>query len=141
AEHIQSQRLPLAATKYGDTPIRQNDLDTQHIADCKPILEGMGAAGILGNISTNSRGILAGWVRCEVQSILPSRTGNSQIRHTHLDMSKHILRLDRQNAIHACQYQADATEIWRSSAGKSRAGTARRSRHAVLASQADNLLH
>src|SRR5579884_61581 len=94
-----------------------------------PIQEGVGAAGILADISANRTGLLAGGIRDILQTVRGNRLAEVQIHHAWLDHGSQILQIHLTNMVHLREDHEDATLERNRAAAEARSSATGSTRH------------
>src|ERR1051325_10330531 len=98
----------------------------------------MWAAGIFGNVPTDCAGLLAGWIRREIQSIFFDRARELKIHHARLYYGSLIRKIDFEDTVHPRKGDHQAAAPRERSAGEPGAGASAYNRYFIQVCQTYN---
>ena len=141
AEQIRSGRISERDAEVHDLAIGHHRLDFEHVMHGEPILQAVGAAGVLGHVPANRADLLAGVIRCVVKAERRHLARDFEIGDAWLDSHALVRDIDVEDTIETRQRDDDAARYRQRAAGEPRAVSAGHERHAVTRAQPDDALY
>ncbi len=106
--HIVAAGIRSLAAKLNDFAARQHYLYSGNVIHCDAIHQGMRTAGVLGDVTADGAGFLAGRIGCKVESEVRHVLGELQVHHAGLHHRALVLDVNLENAVHAREGDHDA---------------------------------
>ena len=108
AEQIGTRGIDHRAADVGDLTVRQNDFDREHMVDGEAVLETVGAAGVLGDVTADGAHLLARRIGRVVVAVRRDSLRDLEVRHARLDGHATVRDIDLEHAIEARERDHDA---------------------------------
>src|SRR5262249_17361646 len=100
------------------------DLEAEDMVDGDAVLEGVGPAGVGGDVAADGAGALAGGVGGEVPAVGFEVVGEPEVDDAGLDDGEAVAVIDLEDALHAGQGDDHAAANGQAAAGEAGAGAA-----------------
>ena len=141
AGQVVAQRLARATAQPHDLAVGHDDLEAQNVIDRHAVLQRVRPTGVVGDVSPDGAGLLAGGIRRVVEALGTDRPRQVEIDQPGLDHRDLVVVVHLEHAIHPHQRQDDAALGGQTAAGETGAGAAGHERQSLAAGEADDRRH